>query len=63
MKTRTEQLNELKWSYDHLVLQHEERKSDGDATERQYEDMNYEEEYIELKMEELSLAILQENRT
>jgi hypothetical protein len=50
-------LDAVKSEYDRLIMQHDERKADGDATERDYEDMMDEEAILEEEMEELSLAI------
>jgi hypothetical protein len=57
MNALTDQLAKLKREYDDLVLQHDERKSDGDATERDYEDMMDAEASLENEMDDLTIAI------
>jgi hypothetical protein len=57
MNALTERLTKLRRKYDDLVLQHDERKADGDATERDYEDMMDAEASLENEMDDLTIAI------
>jgi hypothetical protein len=57
MSTLTDKLDTVRWKYDQLVWQHEERKADGDATERDYEDMMDAEAILENEMDDLTIAI------
>jgi hypothetical protein len=57
MNALTDQLAKLRRKYDDLVLQHDERKADGDSSEQDDEDMMDAEASLENEMDDLTIAI------